>query len=155
MRKHKYQAKAGSWGGERLGHNSKAPGHFRPRGFAPPVSVTRPNVGIIFIQILIVGSQLEPESAHLFYHMTQLLHLAHLAPEDVVPEKNTRGERQFLRERAPDVVSIVDLVPLAPFLVQQLLELFVRNNLLVPVQDCNVEVCIVVSTIRPGERMKR
>ena len=87
--------------------------------------------------------------------MTQLLHLAHLAPEDVVPEKNKRGERQFLRERAPDVVSIVDLVPLAPFLVQQLLELFVRNNLLVPVQNCNVKVCIVVSTIRPGEWMKR
>ena len=28
------------------------------------------------------------ESVHLFYHMTQLLHLAHLTPEDVIPEKN-------------------------------------------------------------------
>ena len=48
----------------------------------------------------------------------------------------------------------MDLVSLAPFLVQQLLELFVGYNLLVPVQDCNVEVCIVVPTIRPG-RVKR
>ena len=48
----------------------------------------------------------------------------------------------------------MDLVSLAPFLVQQLLELFVGNNLLVAVQDCNVEICIVVSTIRPGQWVK-
>ena len=53
-------------------------------------------------------------------------------------------------EGPPDVVSIVDLVSLSPFLVQQLLELFVCHNLLVPVQDCNIEICIVVPTIRPG-----
>ena len=56
----------------------------------------------------------------------------------------------LLGDIVPDVVSIVDLVSLSPFLVQQLLELFVRHNLLVPVQDCNIEICIVVPTIRPG-----
>ena len=55
-----------------------------------------------------------------------------------------------LLDGSPDVVSIVDLVSLPPFLVQQLLELFMSNNLLVTVQDCNVEICIVVATIRPG-----
>ena len=51
------------------------------------------------------------------------------------------------RDQAPDVVSIVDLISLSPFLVQQLLELFMSYNLLVPVEDCNVKICIVVATI--------
>lgn len=50
-------------------------------------------------------------------------------------------------DQAPDVVSIVDLISLSPFLVQQLLELFMSYNLLVPIEDCNVKICIVVATI--------
>ena len=51
-----------------------------------------------------------------------------------------------LLDGSPDVVSIVDLVSLPPFLVQQLLELFMSNNLLVTVEDCDVEVGIVVTS---------
>ena len=44
----------------------------------------------------------------------------------------------------------MDLISLAPLLVQQLLELLVSDDLLVTVEDGHVEVGVVVAAIRPA-----
>ena len=56
----------------------------------------------------------------------------------------------FRSQRQPYIVSIVDLISLAPLLVQQLLELLVSDDLLVTVEDGHVEVGVVVASIRPA-----
>ena len=56
----------------------------------------------------------------------------------------------FRSQRQPYIVSIVDLISLAPLLVQQLLELLVSDDLLVTVEDGHVEVGVVVAAIRPA-----
>ena len=50
----------------------------------------------------------------------------------------------------PYIVPIVDLISLAPLLVQQLLELLVSDDLLVTIEDGHVEVGVVVAAIRPA-----
>ena len=95
--------------------------------------------------------------------MTKLLHFAHLTPKDVVPEKriirSAKTVRQnfinptiilFRSQRQPYIVPIVDLISLAPLLVQQLLELLVGDDLLVTIEDGHVEVGVVVAAIRPA-----
>ena len=66
--------------------------------------------------------------------MSDLLEFSHFCPEDVVP----------------DVVPVVHSVPLAPLLVQELLELLVSHQLLVAVQDGDVEVGVVVTAVGLG-----
>ena len=44
----------------------------------------------------------------------------------------------------------MDLISLAPLLVQQLLELLVGDDLLVTIEDGHVEVGVVVAAIRPA-----
>ena len=71
---------------------------------------------------------------HLGEDVHQLAPAAHLRPKDVVAGR----------------VLPLQPVTLAPLLVQQLLELFVRHKLLVPVQDGNVEVGVSVTAVRTG-----
>ena len=44
----------------------------------------------------------------------------------------------------------MDLISLAPLLVQQLLELLVSDDLLVTIEDGHVEVGVVVAAVRPA-----
>ena len=66
--------------------------------------------------------------------MAELAHAAHLRPEDVV---------------AGGVLPL-EPVPLAPLLVEQLLELLVGHELFVTVQDGDVEVGVVVTAVGLG-----
>lgn len=66
--------------------------------------------------------------------MAELAHAAHLRPEDVV---------------AGGVLPL-EPVPLAPLLVEQLLELLVCHELFVTVQDGDVEVGVGVAGVGPG-----
>ena len=50
----------------------------------------------------------------------------------------------------PYIVPIVDLISLAPLLVEKLLELLVGDDLLVTIEDGHVEVGVVVAAIRPA-----
>ena len=56
----------------------------------------------------------------------------------------------FRSQAQPYIVPIVDLISLAPLLVQQLLELLVSDDLLVTIEDGHVEVGVVVAAIRPA-----
>ena len=65
--------------------------------------------------------------------MQKLLYAAHLRPEDVVAGR----------------VLPLEPVPLAPLLVEQLLELLMGHKLFVAVQDGDIEVGVCVTRVRP------
>ena len=80
------------------------------------------------------GKGEEEEQDHLFEKVHQLLNFTHFRPEYVVT----------------DLISIMDSITLAPFLVEQLLKLFVRHKFLVSIKNSNIEICIVVSSVGLG-----